>query len=69
MAIGDSCQACQARSDADIIAEVVAVIEEGVHRANPKANVVVSDWGWRGHGDAPDIIARSAEIGLADVGQ
>ena len=53
-----SCQACQARSDADIIAEVVAVIEEGVHRGNPKANVVVSDWGWRGHGDAPDIIAR-----------
>lgn len=53
-----SCQACRARSDADIIAEVIAVIEEGVHRANPKANVVVSDWGWRGHGDAPDIIAR-----------
>ena len=53
-----SCEHCKARSDADIIAEVVAVIEEGVHRGNPKANVIVSDWGWRGHGDAPDIIAR-----------
>ena len=53
-----SCPHCKARSDADIIAEVVAVIEEGVHRGNPKAKVIVSDWGWRGHGDAPDIIAR-----------
>ena len=43
-----SCPHCKARSDADILAEVVAVIEEGVHRGNPKANVIVSDWGWRG---------------------
>ena len=53
-----SCQRCKDRSDADIIAEVNAVIEEGVHRGNPQAHVLVSDWGWRGHGDAPDIIAR-----------
>ena len=54
----NSCPRCKERSDGDILAEVVAVIEEGVHRGNPKANVLVSDWGWRGHGDAPDIIAR-----------
>ena len=53
-----SCEHCKERSDADIIAEVVGVIEEGVHRGSPKADVLVSDWGWRGHGDAPDIIAR-----------
>jgi hypothetical protein len=53
-----ACPHCQGRSDAEIIAEVVAVLEKGVHRGNPKANVVVSDWGWRGHGDARDIIAR-----------
>lgn len=53
-----SCAQCKARSDAEIIAEVVATIADGVHRGNPKANVLVSDWGWRGHGDAPDIIAR-----------
>jgi len=53
-----SCPRCKARSDTDIITEVIAVIEKGVHRGNPKANVVVSDWGWKGHGDAPDIIAR-----------
>ena len=53
-----SCEHCKDRSDADILAEVVAVLEEGVHRGNPGANVLISDWGWRGHGDAPDIIAR-----------
>jgi hypothetical protein len=53
-----SCEHCKLRSDTDIITEVVAVIEEGVHRGNPQAKVLVSDWGWRGHGDARDIIAR-----------
>lgn len=53
-----SCQRCKTRSDTDIIAEVVATIEEGVHRGNPKRNVIVSDWGWKGHGEARDIIAR-----------
>jgi hypothetical protein len=53
-----SCEHCKSRSDTDIIAEVVATLEEGVHRGNPKANVIVSDWGWKGHGDARDIIAR-----------
>ncbi len=53
-----SCQRCKGRSDADILAEVVAAIEAGVHRGNPKANVIVSDWGWRGHGEAADIVAR-----------
>ena len=53
-----SCERCKGRSDADIISEVAATIEGGVHRGNPKAKVLVSDWGWRGHGSAPDIIAR-----------
>jgi hypothetical protein len=53
-----ACPRCKNRPDADIIAEVNDVIEKGVHRGNPKANVIVWDWGWNGHGDAPDIIAR-----------
>ncbi len=53
-----ACPRCKDRTDADILAEVVTVQEEGVHRGNPQANVLISDWGWRGHGDAPDIIAR-----------
>ncbi len=56
-----TCERCGARSDADIIAEVVATLEEGVHRSSPKARVIVSDWGWRGHGDAREIIARLPE--------
>ncbi len=54
----ESCPRCKTRTDTDIIAEVAAVLEEGVHRAAPKANVILSDWGWKGHGDARDIIAR-----------
>lgn len=53
-----ACPRCKARTDTDIIAEVAAVLEEGVHRASPKANVILSDWGWKGHGDAVDIIKR-----------
>ncbi len=52
------CPRCKDRTDADIIAELTATIETGVHKGNPNANVLVSDWGWRRHGDAPDIIAR-----------
>ena len=57
----NSCERCKGRSDADILAEVVAAIEAGVHRGNPKANVIVSDWGWRGHGEAADIVAKLPE--------
>jgi len=53
-----SCARCRDRSDADIITEVVASIEAGVHRGNPQARVLVSDWGWRGHGDASDFIGK-----------
>jgi hypothetical protein len=53
-----SCPHCQNRTDAEIIAEVNAAIADGVHRGNPKANVLAWDWGWRDHGDAAEIIAR-----------
>ena len=52
-----SCPRCKDRTDAEIIAEVVATIEEGVHRGSPEAKVIAWDWGWHGHGDAPDIIS------------
>ena len=40
------CPRCKPRQAADIIAEVNSVIEAGVHRGNPKADVLVWDWGW-----------------------
>ena len=53
-----SCERCRKRTDTDIISEAAAVLEEGVHRASPNANVIFSDWGWKGHGDAVEIIQR-----------
>jgi hypothetical protein len=53
-----TCPRCKERTDDEIIAEASAAIEAGVHRANPDAKVIVWDWGWKGHGDAPDTIAR-----------
>lgn len=52
------CPRCKERTDTDILSEVVAIQEEGVHRGAPKANVLISDWGWRGHGDSVEIIEK-----------
>ncbi len=41
------CPHCQSRNPAEIIAEVNATIERGVHRGNPDAKVICWDWGWR----------------------
>ncbi|MEW6234402.1 MAG: hypothetical protein AB1656_03355 [Candidatus Omnitrophota bacterium] len=40
------CPRCKVRSPAEIIAEVNAAVESGVHRGNPAANVIMWDWGW-----------------------
>jgi hypothetical protein len=53
-----TCPHCKARTDAEIIAETNATIEAGVHRGSQKAKFIAWDWGWRGHGDAPDIVAK-----------
>ncbi len=52
------CSRCKKRSEAEIIAEVNAAIEAGVHRGNPKANVLVYDWGWGGWGDGSETVKR-----------
>ena len=52
------CPRCKNRTNAQIIAEVNATIEAGVHRGNPDAKVICWDWGWANHGDAPDHIAQ-----------
>jgi hypothetical protein len=40
------CVRCKERGSTEIIAEVVSLIEQGVHRGNPDAKVIISDWGW-----------------------
>ena len=50
------CPRCKGRPAAEIIAEVNAAIEAGVHRGSPAAKVIVWDWGWKDE-DAPAVIA------------
>ncbi|MDO5113689.1 MAG: hypothetical protein Q4E67_04880 [Planctomycetia bacterium] len=52
------CPRCSKRDYAEILAEVNAAMEEGVHRSAPDAKVLVWDWGWHGHGLATDVIAK-----------
>lgn len=53
-----NCPRCSKRTEADIIAEVNAAIEQGVHRAAPEAKVLCWDWGWARHGFAPEYITK-----------
>ncbi|MEO6436195.1 MAG: hypothetical protein ABIP55_10625 [Tepidisphaeraceae bacterium] len=52
------CPRCKSRGEAEIIAEVNAAIEAGVHGGNPDARVLAWDWGWAGHTDAPQHIEK-----------
>lgn len=40
------CPLCREREYADLIVDVNSAIEQGVHRGNPDAKVIVWDWGW-----------------------
>lgn len=50
------CPRCKNRKPAEIIAEVNAAIEAGVHRGNPNAKVIVWDWGFKDEW-TPEVIA------------
>ena len=52
-----NCPRCAKRGGADIIAEVNATIEAGVHRGSPDAKVICWDWGWPDDW-APPIIEK-----------
>ncbi|KKR03706.1 MAG: hypothetical protein UT30_C0021G0005 [Candidatus Uhrbacteria bacterium GW2011_GWF2_39_13] len=43
---GDHCDYCKKRSLPEIIAEIVKAVERGIHRASPRAKVIVWNWGW-----------------------
>lgn len=51
------CPLCKDRPYADIIVDVNTAIEQGVHRGNPDAKVIVWDWGWP-EGECEEIISR-----------
>lgn len=54
----DLCPRCKSRSGAEILAEVNAAIEEGVHRGSPSAKVIAWDWGWELVKDPLEVIRR-----------
>ncbi|MGL6225292.1 MAG: hypothetical protein ACRC10_01545 [Thermoguttaceae bacterium] len=53
-----ACPRCCAKSEAELVGELHAAIERGVHRGNPDAKVIVWDWGWNGHQDGSEMIRR-----------
>ncbi len=64
------CPRCKDRTPAEIIAEVNATIEAGVHAASPEAQVICWDWGWNNHGDAPEhISALPNNVALMSVSE
>jgi hypothetical protein len=64
------CPRCGRRDPDAIIAEVNAAIAAGVHRGSPKARVIVWDWGWNSHGDAPGIIEKlPKDVSLMSVSE
>jgi hypothetical protein len=52
------CPRCSLHTDVELLVDLNAAMEEGVHRSAPDAKVIVWDWGWRGHGLATDVIER-----------
>ena len=51
------CPLCKDRHYADLIVDVNTAIEQGVHRGNPDAKVLVWDWGWP-EKECEEIISR-----------
>lgn len=43
---GEGCPRCSKRAPAEVIAEVNQAIEAGVHAGDPRAKVIMWDWGW-----------------------
>jgi len=56
---GDRCPRCSKRAPAELIAETLAAIEKGIHRAAPEARVMAHTWAWREH--AAEAIKRLPE--------
>lgn len=54
-----TCPVCKDRDYYEILADVNAVMEEGVHSSAPNAKVIVWDWGGGGnHGPTPEMIQK-----------
>lgn len=57
-----ACPLCRDRDGADLIAEVVAAAERGIHASSPGAKLLVSDWAWREKGTDTDNAAFKRKV-------
>lgn len=64
-----ACPRCKARTGPDIISEVNATIEAGVHRGNPNAKVIAWDWGWPDDWAEPTIARLPKSCWLMSVSE
>jgi hypothetical protein len=65
----DSCPRCKVRPVWQIVAEVNAAIEAGVHAASPDAKVLAWDWGWPDDWAQPVIDALPKSCWLMSVSE
>jgi hypothetical protein len=56
----DQCPRCKDRSAGDILTELNRTFADAVHSVDPKAKVIVWDWGWSDN-ETPEIIAKLPE--------
>lgn len=64
------CPRCTKRTDAELIAEVNTAIRDGVRAGSKDARVICWDWGWNGHGNAPEIVeALPSDVDLMSVSE
>ncbi|MDB5321870.1 MAG: hypothetical protein JWN40_3501 [Phycisphaerales bacterium] len=64
-----TCSHCKDRKPAEILAEVNAAVEQGVHRAAPKAKTIAWDWGWSDAVATDVIAALPASMWLMSVSE
>ena len=63
------CPRCKDRSGAEVVAEVNATVEAGVHRGNVDAKVIAWDWGWPDDWAAPIIAKLPKNVWLQSVSE
>lgn len=63
------CPRCKDRSQAEIISEVNAAMEVGIHQGNPNACFIAWDWGWKDEWAARTIELLPKSCGLMSVSE
>ena len=63
------CPLCARRSPQEVIVEILQAIEQGVHKANPQAEVIAWSWGWAPDWDEELLAAFPPNVKLQMVSE